>query len=69
MSSNREPSAIDVVKFYRGKLEGDNPPKRFTIATTDFEILAKAAEELQELDELADMHIPGEYDPDEEPCF
>lgn len=46
MSNNREPSAMDVVKFYRGKLEGKNSPKRFTIATADFEILAKAAEDL-----------------------
>lgn len=43
-NESREPSAIDVVKFYRGKLEGDNPPKRFTVATADFEILARAVD-------------------------
>lgn len=43
-NESREPSAMDVVKFYRGKLEGDNPPKRFTIATADFEILAGAVD-------------------------
>lgn len=59
MSNNREPSAMDVVKFYRGKLEGENPPKRFTIATADFEILAKAAEELAQLNEAIDSSYPS----------
>lgn len=44
---------MDVVKFYRGKLEGENPPKRFTIATADFEILAKAAEENENYERAA----------------